>query len=251
MQIRFIGASLALGLGACASTPPSDPMAVHDPYEGFNRQVFAFNSGVDKYAISPAATAYKTVTPEFGRDRVADFLSNLGAPVVFVNDVLQVQPSRASDTFLRFTINTTIGLVGLWDAADYFGLKGHREDFGQTLAVWGVGSGPYLVLPFMGPSNPRDLLGRGVDFAFDPLTWTEFAARPDLDDQIRIGRGVLGGLNARVALDDQIRTLNEQPEPYVALRRIYSSQRQAEIRNGKVDNNNAYDDLPDFDEYDN
>ena len=93
------------------------------------------------------------------------------------------------------------------------------------------------------------MLGMGVDYAFDPLTWTEFEGQPDLDDQIAVGRRVLGGLNARVALDDQIRSLNEQPEPYIALRRIYSSQRQAAIRNGRVVEDNAYDDLPDFDEF--
>lgn len=250
MQHRLIGAALALGLGACASTPPSEPGVIADPYEGFNRQMFAFNQGVDQYAVGPAATVYETVTPEFARDRLGDFLGNLKSPVIFVNDVLQAQPERASDTFFRFTINTTVGLVGLWDAAAYFGLDGHREDFGQTLAVWGLDGGPYLVMPFLGPTNPRDLIGKGVDHAFDPLTWTEFEGQPDLDDQISMGRGILGGLNARVEFDDQITALNEQPEPYVALRRIYSSQRQAAIHNGKpVDDTQAYDDLPDFDEF--
>ena len=248
MQIRFLGAALTLGLGACASTPPPEPGMIVDPYEGFNRQMFAFNNGVDRYALAPAANVYETVTPSFARDRVGDFLGNLTSPVIFINDVLQAEPGRASDTFFRFTINTTIGLVGLWDAANYFGLEGHSEDFGQTLAVWGVDSGPYLVMPIIGPSNPRDLVGAGVDRAFDPLTWTEFEGQPDLDDQIAMGRGVLGALNARVKFDDEIRTLNEQPEPYIALRRIYSSQRQAAIRNGKpVDDADVYEDLPDFD----
>jgi phospholipid-binding lipoprotein MlaA len=252
MQVRFLSVALVLGLGGCATAPPAEPGMVADPYEGFNRQMFAFNNGVDHYALGPAASVYETVTPEFARDRVGDFLGNLKSPVIFVNDVLQAEPSRASDTFLRFTINTTVGIVGLWDAAQYFGIDRHSEDFGQTLAVWGFGSGPYLVMPLLGPTNPRDLLGTGVDVAFDPLTWTEFAGQPDLDDQIAMGRGILGGLNARVALDDQIKALNEQPEPYVALRRIYSSQRQAAIRNGQpaVDAE-AFDDLPDFDEFGN
>lgn len=252
MNIRYSAAILALSLGACASTPATsvEPGAVADPYEGFNRQMFAFNNGVDKYALGPAASVYETVTPEFARDRVGDFLRNLKAPVIFVNDVLQAEPSRASDTFLRFTINTTVGVVGLWDAADHFGIERHTEDFGQTLAVWGVDSGPYLVMPFLGPTTPRDLVGKGVDYAFDPLTWTEFDGDPDLDDKIAMGRGVLGGLNARVALDDEIQQLNAQPEPYVALRRIYSSQRQAEIRNGRSeDEAELYEDLPDFDEF--
>ncbi|MCA8901503.1 MAG: VacJ family lipoprotein [Hyphomonas sp.] len=249
---KYTACAAVLGLAACATTPPpTDPGAVPDPYEGFNRQMFAFNNGVDKYALGPAASAYETVTPEFARDRVGDFLRNLRAPVIFVNDVLQAEPSRAADTFTRFTINTTIGLAGLWDAADHFGVEHHGEDFGQTLAVWGIDSGPYLVLPFIGPTTPRDALGMGVDRALDPLTWTEFDGDPDLDDKIMVGRAVLGGLNARVALDEQIEQLNAQPEPYVALRRIYSSQRQAEIRNGKpLDEAELYEDLPDFDEFD-
>jgi phospholipid-binding lipoprotein MlaA len=252
MNVKFAATAMALALGACASTP-SDSVAsgtVNDPYEGFNRQMFAFNNGLDKYALAPAAGAYKTVTPEFARDRVGDFLRNLKSPVVFVNDVLQAEPSRAADTFVRFTINTTIGLAGLWDAADHLGVEPHSEDFGQTLAVWGVASGPYLVMPVIGPTTPRDLFGSGVDRVIDPLTWTEFDGDPDLDDKIAVGRGVLSALNTRVALDDQIQQLNAQPEPYVALRRIYSSQRQAAIRNGKPeDEAKMYEDLPDFDEF--
>ncbi|MCB2052250.1 MAG: VacJ family lipoprotein [Novosphingobium sp.] len=253
MNARLAATVLAISLGACATTPAqttADPGTINDPYEGFNRQMFAFNNGVDKYALSPVAGAYKTVTPEFARDRVGDFLRNLKSPVIFVNDVLQAEPSRAADTFYRFTINTTVGLVGLWDAADHFGIERHSEDFGQTLAVWGVDSGPYLVMPLLGPTTPRDMVGKGVDYAFDPLTWTEFDGDPDLDDKIATGRGVLGGLNARVALDDEIKQLNAQPEPYIALRRIYSSQRQAEIRNGRSeDETELYEDLPDFDEF--
>lgn len=249
MNLRLTTLAAATLMTACASTPPAEPGAVADPYEGFNRQMFAFNNGVDKYALGPAAHAYETVTPEFARDRVGDFLANLKSPVIFTNDVLQAEGERASDTFFRFAINTTIGVAGLWDVAQYMGLEGHREDFGQTLAVWGVDSGPYLVLPLLGPTNPRDFIGRGVDVAFDPLTWTEFESDPDLDNDIMLTRNILGGLNGRVALDDQIKQLQEQPEPYVALRRIYTSQRDAEIRNGKIDDAEAYEDLPDFDEF--
>ena len=229
MTQRVFAAILAMGLGACASTQSVETGTVSDPYEGFNRQMFAFNSEVDKYALGPAAGAYETVTPEFARDRVGDFLHNLKSPVIFINDVLQGEGDRAGDTLGRFLINSTIGVAGLWDVAGYNGIEKHSEDFGQTLAVWGVESGPYLVLPLMGPTTPRDLFGGGIDRALDPLNWTEFADNPDLDDQIE--------------------QLNAQPEPYVALRRIYSSQRQAEIRNGRINEEEAYDDLPDFDEF--
>lgn len=243
-------ALLAVALAACASTPAAGANDIADPYEGFNRKMFAFNNGLDKYALDPAATAYKTVTPEFARDRVTDFLRNLRGPVIFANDVLQGEPDRAGTTFARFGINTTIGLLGLWDAATHMGLDRHNEDFGQTLAVWGVESGPYLVLPVLGPTTPRDLTGFGVDRAIDPLTWVQLDNDDDTDLAIRAGLGVVGALNTRVRLDDQINTLNAQPEPYIALRRIYSSSRQAEILNGRVNEDTAYDDLPDFDAFD-
>ena len=249
MKLPASAALATLVLSACATAPATEPGTIADPYEGFNRKMFAFNNGVDKYALSPAATAYKTVTPAFARDRVSDFLSNLNGPVIFANDVLQAEPSRAGTTAARFTINTTIGLLGLWDAADHFGIDGHSEDFGQTLAVWGVDSGPFLVMPLLGPTTPRDLVGTGVDQALDPLTWVQIDNDDDTDLAVRAGLSVVGVLNARVKLDEQIDTLNAQPEPYIALRRIYSSQRQAAIANGKVDEATAYDDLPDFDEF--
>lgn len=249
MKLPASAAFASLVLTACATAPATAPSEVADPYEGFNRQMFAFNNGVDKYALSPAATVYKTITPSFARDRVGDFLRNLNGPVIFANDVLQAEPSRAGATAARFTLNTTVGLLGFWDAADHLGIEGHREDFGQTLAVWGVDSGPYLVMPLLGPTTPRDLFGLGVDRAMDPLTWVQIDNDDDTDLAVRIGLGVLGGLNARVNLDEQIDSLNAQPEPYIALRRIYSSQRQAAIANGKVDEDTAYDDLPDFDEF--
>lgn len=245
-----VGAALAsLVLTACATAPATAPGEIADPYEGFNRRMFAFNNGVDKYALGPAAGAYKTVTPEFARDRVGDFLRNLRAPVIFANDVLQAEPSRAGTTFARFGINTTVGLLGLWDAADHFGLDHHSEDFGQTLGTWGIDSGPFLVMPLLGPTTPRDLIGVGVDRAFDPLTWVQIDNDSDTDLAVKAGLGIIGGLNARVNLDEQIDALNAQPEPYIALRRIYSSARQAAIANGKVDEDAAYEDLPDFDEF--
>ena len=242
-------ALLAVALTACATAPAAGSTDLADPYEGFNRKMFAFNNGLDKYALDPAATAYKTVTPEFARDRVGDFLSNLTGPVVFANDVLQGEAKRAGTTFARFGINSTIGILGLFDPATEIGLERHREDFGQTLAVWGVESGPYIVMPVLGPTTPRDLVGFGVDRAMDPLTWVQLDNDSDSDLAIRAGLGVVGALNSRVRLEDQINTLNAQPEPYIALRRIYSSSRQAEILNGRVDDEAAYDDLPDFDEF--
>lgn len=244
-----IGAALAsLALTACATAPADGAGEMADPYEGFNRQMFAFNNGVDKYAIGPAATVYKTVTPEFARDRVTDFLRNLNSPVILANDVLQVEPARAGTTFARFGINSTVGILGLWDAAGHFGLERHTEDFGQTLAVWGVESGPFLVLPVLGPGSPRDFIGDGVDMAFNPLNYAEIDNDEDTHTAVRTGLSVVGVLNTRVRLDNEIDTLNSQPEPYIALRRLYSSQRQTAIANGKLDEAAEYENLPDFDE---
>ena len=109
--------------------------------------------------------------PDFARDGVHNFLANLDSPVTFANDVLQGEVRRAGETLVRAGFNTTAGLGGLIDVADAIGIPPHTEDFGQTMAVWGFSEGPYLVLPLLGPSNPRDAVGRGVDVFFDPLTY--------------------------------------------------------------------------------
>lgn len=247
---RPVSFSLALiaTLTACTTTPSSNPEGVYDPLEPLNRQVLAFNMAADEAVIGPAANAYETVTPGFFRTGVSNVLSNLNSPVIFANDILQGEPKRATDTAYRFLVNSTFGVLGLFDvAATETGIEGHSEDFGQTLGVWGVPEGPYLVLPLMGPSNLRDVTGRGVDNAFDPLNWAEFEG-DDTELTIAATRGVLGALQARVALDEQLETLNSQPEPYVALRRAYTSQRQAEIRNGREEED-PYTDLPEFDDF--
>lgn len=237
---------LLVGVASCASAPDPTQDAVYDPLEGLNRQVFAFNEAADKAVIGPVARGYEAVLPGAVRGGIGNVLANLNAPVVFINDVLQGEPGRASDTGYRFVINSTVGLLGVWDAAAHFGLEGHTEDFGQTLAVWGVDEGPFLMLPLMGPSNARDLVGRGVDNAFDPLNWTEFEGDDDLDDTIQVTRTVLTILQGRVAVDEQIEQLRQQPEPYIALRRAYTAQREAAIRNGREEQD-PYKDLPDFD----
>ncbi|MEO0466318.1 MAG: VacJ family lipoprotein [Pseudomonadota bacterium] len=240
--------SAALFVGACASTQGTTDEGVYDPFEPVNRGVFAFNEAADKAVIGPVAGAYEAATPAVARKGVSNFLRNLSNPVIFVNNVLQGDADGAGNTAYRFTVNTVFGGLGLFDLAEGDGFPHRSEDFGQTLGVWGVPDGPFLVLPILGPSNLRDSVGSGVDTAFDPLTWTEFASDEDLDDNIAIGRGVLGALNARVALDDALIALREQPEPYIAYRRTYTAQRDAAIRNGQEDPD-AYQNLPDFDDF--
>ncbi|MAI89182.1 VacJ family lipoprotein [Ponticaulis sp.] len=238
--------ALALSVAACATSPGQTSR--EDPYEDFNRSMLEFNLAVDDAVLEPASQAYTAVTPRWGRDRVADFFGNLGEPVTFVNDVLQGEPDRAAETGIRFVVNSTVGLAGIFDVMRFGGMEGHDEDFGQTLAVWGVDSGPYLVMPLLGSTNPRDLVGFGVDRAMSPTNYVVYSGDDDEDLAIRSGMVILNGLNARSRAQTAIETLREQPEPYIALRRTYTSQRDAEIRNGQTDPN-AYQDLPDFDDF--
>ncbi|MEL6386693.1 MAG: VacJ family lipoprotein [Pseudomonadota bacterium] len=246
----FCIATMLVTTTACASTDSTSISAsdVSDPFEGVNRRVFAFNEAADKAVIGPVARAYGVVTPEIARTGISNALSNLNQPVVFANDVLQGESERAGDSFYRFFVNSTIGILGFWDAAAHFGVEGHSEDFGQTLAVWGVDPGPFLVLPFLGPSNVRDLAGTGVDAAINPINYVEFGNDADVNLAVRGSMGVLGALNARLLFDDAIQTLREQPEPYIAYRRIYSQTRDAAIRNGREEED-PYKDLPEFDDF--
>ncbi len=141
-----------------------------DPLESFNRSMFAFNESVDKYAIKPAAEAYDFIMPSFASKGVSNFFNNIDDIVVFFNQLLQFKFHEAAATSARFVFNTTFGLLGLIDFATDMDLPKQNEDFGQTLAVWGVNSGPYLVLPFIGPMTIRDTAGLAVDWTyFDPI----------------------------------------------------------------------------------
>jgi len=186
---------VCLSLGACASTPPprtiagetpadtpatettANPLAINDPWEGFNRRVYRFNALADRYALLPVVQVYRRITPGFARTGVQNFFSNLGEINTFANSLLQVKPTSSAVTLSRFVLNTTVGLAGLFDPATEIGLEQYDEDFGQTLGYYGVGSGPYLVLPFFGPSSLRDSIGlagdQGLFYALDPLQFDD------------------------------------------------------------------------------
>ena len=164
-------------LAGCA-TPPTDPDELaaykenNDPLEPMNRYFFEVNYGLDELLIKPVAAWYNLILPAPVEQGVHNFLVNLNSPVIFANDAMQGNGPRAGITAKRFLINSTLGVAGIFDvAANWWGLKHHDEDFGQTLAVWGVGEGPYLVAPVLGPSNPRDLTGVAVDGVMDPWGW--------------------------------------------------------------------------------
>lgn len=158
-----IAVSLASG---CATVPNPDP---RDPYESFNRGVFSFNDGLDKAVLKPVATVYHDVLPGPLRVMVRNFFSNISDVFIGVNNMLQGKPGQGFNDWARVLFNTTFGLAGVNDVASEMGLEKHNEDFGQTFAVWGAGSGPYLVLPFFGPSDVRDGIGLGFDLYASPL----------------------------------------------------------------------------------
>jgi phospholipid-binding lipoprotein MlaA len=234
----------ALSFAACLAAPSlasAQEAQQGDPWEGFNRGLFAVHEGVDQAVTEPIARGYRAVTPSFFRTGVRNFLRNLRGPVIFANDMLQGEIGRAGTTAARFGINSTVGIVGVFDAAEPMGLEYHDEDFGQTLGVWGVDSGPYVFIPLMGPSSVRDIVGRVVDTGLDPLTWADF----DEVDDVRVGRTVLTALTAReLTLDavDDIR--RDSLDPYVTIRTSYGLLRESAIQNGPAD----VQDLPDFEE---
>lgn len=190
-QRAAFAVTACLLLGACASTPPpqavspdtpeavpveqttANPLAINDPLEGLNRRVYRFNALADRYVLLPVVQVYRKVTPGFARTGVQNFFSNLGEINTFANSVLQAKPKSSAVTLSRFAINSTIGLAGLFDPASAIGLEQYNEDFGQTLGYYGVGAGPYLVLPFFGPSSLRDTAGlaadQGLFYVIDPL----------------------------------------------------------------------------------
>lgn len=167
--MRALTACVALALlGGCATTPGEDRLAERDPLEGFNRGVWGFNRAADKVVVKPATSVYRTVTPRPARRGLSRLLANLGEPFSFINNMLQGKPKRAFNNLGRFVVNTTIGVGGLADHATDMGIKPTPEDFGQTLAAWGVNGGPYLVLPILGPSTLRDGVGSGIAQLADP-----------------------------------------------------------------------------------
>lgn len=250
MKTAALSSLALLTVTACASTQSGGDASsgVNDPFEGVNRNIYAFNEAVDKAAIEPVARGYRAAVPEPARDGVHNVLTNMRQPIVFTNSVLQGNANASGETLSRFLINSTIGVAGIFDVASTLGIEEHDEDFGQTLGVWGAEPGPFIILPLLGPSSVRDTVGIATDRVFDPLTWTEFEDA-DLDDDIAVTRTVVGVIDTRSRLIEVIETLRSQPEPYVALRRNYMAQREAAVRNGQTEAD-PYKDLPDFDVYD-
>ena len=211
-----------------------------DPWEGFNRKVSSFNDVTDKYFLKPIANGYRAVTPQPVDNAVSNFFGNLGEIVVIVNDLLQLKFTQAASDTGRFVVNSTIGFFGFFDVASKIGLPKHSEDFGQTLGYWGVGPGPYLVLPFLGPSSVRDAFGSIPEYTIDELNLVS-----EIDDVAT--RNSLTALNIVDIRADLIPSEGLiQGDRYTFLRNFYQQRREYLVKDGNIEEDAFTDD--DFEE---
>ncbi len=223
----------AVLLTGCASTPSpgeealSESEQINDPFEGLNRGIFAFNQFADALIIKPLALLYRLLLPPEVRRGVHNTLENLHAPVTLANDLMQGEGGRAGNTIGRFLINSTVGIGGLMDVAADFGIEGHREDFGQTLSVWGSGGGPYIIIPILGPSNLRDVTGLVADAFLDPLNYYA-------PDDALLARTLVRGIDERERVLDTLDEIERTSlDFYATLRSLYRQHRNNQIRNGE------------------
>jgi phospholipid-binding lipoprotein MlaA len=225
---------MSLALCACASSgsPPGeeDAYEVNDPLETVNRGIFTVNVALDDYIIKPTAQAYHDWLPDPVRDSIHNFLTNLRSPVIMFNDGLQGQGKLAGDTFARMWLNTILGIGGIFDVGTRAGIPFHDADFGQTLGTWGVPPGPYLVLPVLGPSDPRDAVGLAADTLADPMNGF-LRSQGDAGTAAQYGRGALAGIDLRsrnLEILDRIRSTSL--DYYATIRSLYRQRRASEIR---------------------
>ena len=240
--LRTIVTAILVGvlLTGCASTRAVEgPQDINDPFEPFNRVMFNTTLVVDKVLLRPTAIVYRTVFPQPLRNGVRNFLNNLDSPVILTNDILQGEFARARVTLVRTVVNTTVGIGGLFDVADKWGYPRHREDFGQTLATFGIGEGPYLFIPLFGPANPRDLFGYGTDIFFNPLTYVQWGDESYIP-YVRYGVDLIDLRERNIETLDEIEQTSL--DYYASVRSLYRQSRNNEINNGAA----AVEDLPDF-----
>lgn len=210
---------------------PADSIRRIDPYEAWNRRVFKVNMVLDRYLMRPVAWVYRTVLPDFLERMISNGFANAGMPLVFANTLLQGDLKRSGQALGRFLVNSTLGLAGVADPASEMGIPKVDEDFGQTLAVWGVKEGPYLVLPFLGPSNPRDAVGFAVDAIADPF----MIGMDKLDvHNLQLSLSLGNVVEARARHWDDVNTLLEATDPYALARSAYRQRRAYLITNGRA-----------------
>jgi phospholipid-binding lipoprotein MlaA len=235
------GLLACLLVAGCATKPPaSDPDAVaeyqeaNDPLEPTNRVFYEINNGLDTVILRPAAQAYRFLVPQPVRLSVHNLISNLSTPVLLGNDMLQGKPRRAGDTAMRFVINTTAGVLGLFDVAADWGYPAHDAGFGTTLALWGLPEGPFLFLPVLGPSNPRDAVGFGTDIVMDPFTWVGQGAAVVA---VSWTRTAMSAVDTRERVLDPVDSVKKTAlDPYATFRSLYRQHRESEIAAVRNDN---------------
>ena len=253
-------ALLSLSGAATPAAAQTNGGAIDDPMEGVNRQFYRLHQGIDRVLLRPAAFAYQRIFPKVVRRALHNFLGNIDEPLIFANDLLQLRVAHAGRTAVRFATNTTFGAAGLFDPATRAGFPHHDNDFGATMARYGVAPGPYVFLPLLGPSTLRDLIGSGVEFAANPLTLAGYhslggfnaaAIAGALTHRTSLGAFnaaaiVVGGLDQRVAADEDLKQIDQMgTDSYATLRSLYLQSRQAEISGGDTVNIQT---LPDFDD---
>ncbi len=233
-------ALVSLAVAGCATPPPaSDPDAVadfretDDPAEPTNRVFYAVNNGLDTVLLRPLAVAYRYAIPQVIRTHTHYFLTNLSSPVLLANNMMESKPRAAGGTLMRMLINSTVGVAGVFDVATDWGYPERDADFGVTLALWGIPEGPFLFLPVLGPSNPRDATGFGVDIGLDPLTYIGQGATVTA---LQVGRTGLAAIDARAAVLDDVDKIKQTAlDPYATFRSLYRQHRRSEIDNLRHD----------------
>ncbi|HEY0833790.1 MAG TPA: VacJ family lipoprotein [Azospirillum sp.] len=242
--LRTAATALILATAACATPSGNSTQSAgfdaNDPLEPVNRAIWGFNEGTDILLIRPATEVYVNVVPNPVRDVVHNFLVNLTMPLVIANQILQGDRQGATDAAGRFLTNTILGMGGLADVATEARIPYESEDFGQTLAVWGLGDGPYLVLPLLGPSGLRDTVGLGVDTVADPVRGAAYTAGAKGALWARSGATTIDRRSELLGTIDDVR--RNSVDPYATLRSLYRQRRQVEIRDGKA----APAEQPDF-----
>jgi len=234
---------LASWLGACASIP-EEQRPESDPWEAVNRPIFSVNRGFDKVTLKPLAKGYEKILPSPVRRGISNFFKNLRTPGSSVNNFLQGKPTRGFSELGRFVFNSTLGIGGIFDVATAGGLEAHFEDVGQTAAVWGVPGGPYVMIPFMGPSTLRDTLLYPLSILSDPLYHYD-------NTSVRDKLYILRAIELRARLLPAEKMLEESKDPYITLRESYLQNREYEIYDGEPpdDEDEFYDEFLEDDEF--
>lgn len=246
---RFYSLSLGLlaivALAGCAHSPPSDPQ---DPFETVNRGVYQFNDALDRYALRPTAKGYRFITPDPVEQSVGRFFSNLFYPTTIINSFLQAKFYNGSSDLARFVLNTTLGIAGLFDVATGLGFEEHDEDFGQTLGYWGLGQGPYLMLPLLGPSTGRDTVGLVADRFTNPLNYVgEIESLTDSEAlAIQLGLTALYIIDLRAGLLGFDRNVRNAFDPYLFVRGAYLERRRNKVHDGNPPREHLDENYSDF-----